>query len=158
MQMSIDNITNVPGMQSCFRCNKPGFFAYTPAGADYNSCPCCGADDWHNSQNDNDYPPEDDMRVKYPYCNTCGIIWDNWCRHAVCGCTDDVYNAHFVKRWRNTATGETFDGMPQFNSAQHWRSNVNYVEILRFHCPHSSAKCAKSIYSVPADSHANCDF
>ena len=48
-------------LQECNRCKLKGFFCYTPFGADFETCPCCGKNDFLNMIF---Y-----LRYSYKYCN-----------------------------------------------------------------------------------------
>ena len=68
------NITCVNSLQSCFICKLNGFFCYTPDGADFETCPCCGNKDFLNSTKIKKYDVlyedkfDDDIRREYRYC------------------------------------------------------------------------------------------
>jgi hypothetical protein len=154
------NIVCVKQIQQCFLCNTPGFFGTTPNGADYNTCPCCGNNDYLAESTDTkidelwrkpDEEFQDDMRTKYLYCVLCGILFKLGCTHAANGCTDDVYNGHFIKRWKNKCTGEIYEGMPCFDNANEWYDHANDVEVLALFCPHNDNKCKKSFYPTKSD-------
>jgi hypothetical protein len=42
------NLTELKNNVKCNRCLTNGFFSYTPGGADFDTCPCCGKDDFVN--------------------------------------------------------------------------------------------------------------
>lgn len=84
------------------------------------------------------------MRREYKYCDSCKIIFKVGCYHCVLGCTDSIYNAHFIQQWKNKIDNEIFDGMPKFDDIDDWFNNVNYVEVLKLYCPHKSYKCQKN--------------
>lgn len=142
------NITNVPSMQSCTCCNQQGFFCYTPDGADYITCPCCGLSDDEHRHWDDDYEEGHDLE-EFHYCKQCKIMFKVACIHRMLGCTSSVYNCHFVKRWKNKITGEEFFGMPEFNDFNDLKENEKNVEILELICPHNGAVCPESKNGSP---------
>jgi hypothetical protein len=130
-------------------CKCKGFFVYTPDGADYSTCPCCGEYDFVNNtlnkkhtsfsrynelleawEQECDFGKDQDMRFRYPYCEKCGIMFDSGCIHHMGGCTSSVYCAHFIKRWRDKSTDTVYTmGMPHFDSAEDWFEHANDVEV-----------------------------
>lgn len=148
------NVSCVNEVQKCYKCNLSGFFCYTPHGADYYTCPCCGEYDFvnghsrHNSlvtkveidilEIDNDYG---DVRVDYFYCNKCHIMFKLGCTHNRIGCTDDIFNGHFIKKWKHKVTNIVHEGMPMFDDERDWYDNANNVEVLQMYCPHKNNKC-----------------
>lgn len=158
------NITCVNGLQCCVYCELKGFFCYTPEGADFGTCPCCGKYDFVNASvnytktSKYDFLYEDefenDMRNLYKYCEFCKIIFKLGCRHCIVGCTSDVFNCHFIKRWKHKVTNIEYEGMPQFDDSNDWFENVNNVEVLEMYCPHKGDKCKNSSYPVKY----NCDL
>ncbi len=140
-------------LQKCHHCNLKGFFCYTPMGADFETCPCCGNYDFlNNSVNYKNTPTkydflyetddyDNDMRTKYRYCEGCKIIFELGCVHRTGGCTDNVYNCHFIKKWKDTITNIEYDGMPIFDDNNDWFDNVNNVEVLDMFCPHNHNIC-----------------
>ena len=76
------NVTCINNLQSCNSCKLKGFFCYTPDGADFETCPGCGRDDFLNSSVNYKKIPtkydflfedefDDDMRNEYRYCEFC---------------------------------------------------------------------------------------
>jgi hypothetical protein len=139
----------------CFACNQKGFFCETPMGGDYNTCPCCGKYDFLN--NNINYPKyifllddeyEDDIRYKYNYCEHCNVLFELGCMHYAGGCTSNVYNAHFIKKWKHKITNIEYEGMPQFDDKHDWFDNANYVEVLEMHCPHNGNKCKEGGHEI----------
>ncbi len=157
------NTQTVNGMESCIKCKMKGFFCYTPDGADFNTCPCCGKDDHVNSISAKRdkyyflYEDEycDDMRCprKFNYCEFCKIMFKVGCVHNVLGCTDNVYNDHFIQSWRDKTTGIDYVGMPQFEDTDDWFENANNVEVLRMYCPHKAAVCSRQRNPTVAHCH-----
>lgn len=84
------------------------------------------------------------MRYAYSYCNHCHIIFQLGCIHYNGGCTDNVYNCHFIKKWRHKVTKIEYEGMPKFDDEKDWFNNVNNVEVLKMYCPHKNNKCNKT--------------
>ena len=89
---------------------------------------------------------DNDMRNAYRYCNDCNIIFELGCMHNIGGCTDNVYNCHFIKKWKNKVTNIEYEGMPMFDDEDDWFNNVNNVEVLQMYCPHNNNKCKKSFH------------
>lgn len=153
------NVLCVKSMHYCFCCNLKGFFVETPDGADFNTCPCCGKKDFLNSSVNYTSLPnkykflyedeyEDDMRYVYSYCDDCKIIFEVGCMHYAGGCTANVYNCHFIKKWKDKITNIEYEGMPQFDNEHDWFDNANNVEVLEMHCPHNGNQCKKGRYAV----------
>lgn len=171
--------TALDAATQCYRCTAPGFFCLTPEGGNRVTCPCCGGTDFGNetvpptdpdggasaelmllflsrgnmdhydSEGEDEWVIEPDIRFDYYYCRTCRIIFDLGCNHAENGCTGNVRNAHFIAEWENIKTGVTYDGgMPQFDNARDWFENAPNVRIIRMRC--SSKKlaptCARAAY------------
>ena len=159
------NISNVMQLQQCSACKLKGFFCYTPCGADYITCPCCGEYDYLNVTGDEKYDfltawsdeiddmscdtegYFEDMRYKYRYCSSCKIMFETGCTHNRGGCTSDIYNAHFIKKWKNKLTNIEYDGMPQFEDTDDWFANAVNVEVIENYCPHRTARCVKTSYA-----------
>jgi hypothetical protein len=147
------NTTIVNEVQHCHRCKLNGFFVYTPQGADYSTCPCCGSGEFLNTHSNDEERidtlfldvnySDEDMRHRFSYCEKCKILFTFGCVHNELGCTDSVYNAHFIQKWRDKTTMIVYDGMPQFESNDEWYDHVNDVEVLKMYCPHIGAHCYK---------------
>ncbi len=144
----VKNTCYVNSTHKCNYCNLKGFFCSTPNGADFETCPCCGAYDFLNdcvNSTKYDFLFEDefenDMRNQYRYCKFCKIIFRLGCDHYNGGCTDNVYNAHFVKKWKHKVTGIEYEGMPLFDDENDWFNEVNNIKILKMYCPHNNNKC-----------------
>jgi hypothetical protein len=145
------NITNVKGLQECEDCNLRGFFCYID-GADYITCPCCGNDDYMTSL-DRDHPnyicDHNNMRTTYQYCEACRIIFVGaGCIHAGHEWRSYIYNAHFIKKWRDKITCVEYCGMPEFNDLDDWVNNCNNIEVLELHCPHDGNRCLIRTFSL----------
>lgn len=150
------NTCTLTPSEKCYFCGIKGFFSHTPNGGDYISCPACGTSDFLNDNwcfaNETKYnflqndEFENDMRNLYPYCDKCKIIYSLGCKHNIVGCTDDVYNGHFIKKWKDKTTETNYEGMPLFDNTDDWFKNVTNVEILEMFCPHNNYKCPKTIY------------
>jgi len=95
------NIFLLKGLTKYNSCKINGFFCYTSSGADYHKCPSCGQIDLSDKTSkfkflyENEY--NNDMRNEYFYCSSCKIIYNTGCIHNMIGCTDNIYNAHFIK-------------------------------------------------------------
>ena len=83
------------------------------------------------------------MRYVYSYCNHCNIIFELGCMHYVGGCTDNVFNCHFIKKWKHKVSNIEYEGMPKFDDKDDWFNNVNNIEVLEIYCPHNNNKCKK---------------
>lgn len=144
------NIVCVSKIQYCHYCRMKGFFCETPLGGDHNTCPCCGKYDFLSTTSDEKYDflydneYMNDVRQEYSYCNDCNIIFEVGCIHYCGGCTDNTYNCHFIKKWRDKPTNIEYQGMPQFEDENDWFENANNVEILQMYCPHKNDKCVKN--------------
>ena len=155
------NITCVKSLQNCYSCKLKGFFCLTPNGADFETCPCCGHNDFLNTCVNYKKQPtkydflfedefENDMRNKYKYCDFCKIIFELGCYHYIGGCTDNIYNCHFIKKWKDQDKDIIYEGMPQFDDSEDWFNNVNNIEVLQMYCPHNNHKCNKG-YPISSD-------
>jgi hypothetical protein len=165
------NTLNVPSTYYCFSCNLQGFFVETPNGADYYTCPCCsGSDFLHDvldrkqyhklydkllkmfEEYDNDAIDEKsdkyDLRMEWNYCAQCKIIFKCGCTHRVLGCTDDIYNAHFVKKWTLKDSDVSFEGMPTFDDEYDWFENINKIQIVKEYCPHIGSVCKNNKHPI----------
>lgn len=144
------NVLCVDKVYNCNYCELNGFFCYTPFGGDYETCPCCGKFDFLNSTNSTKYDFlfeddfENDIRYIYKYCDYCNIIFQLGCVHYNGGCTDDVYNCHFIKKWKHKVSNIEYKGMPKFDDKDDWFNNVNDIEVLEMYCPHNNNQCIKS--------------
>lgn len=153
------NTVCVNKLQHCSYCKIKGFFCYTPSDADFETCPCCGYDDFLNDiVNYKDAPTkynflfedgyENDKRNVYRYCDFCKIIFELGCMHYNGGCTSNVYNCHFIKKWKDKITNIEYEGMPIFDDKDDWFDNVNNIEVLQMYCPHKGDKCKQTTYQV----------
>ena len=148
------NTQELNKISSCYECKLKGFFCKINEQYDILRCPCCDSSDFLNyyycfdmEYNDKykflfDEDYEDDMRVKYYYCNYCNIIYKQGCLHKE-EYLDHILNCHFIKRWRNKSNNIEYFGMPQFENIDDWFNNVNDVEVLELYCPHKGAICSK---------------
>ncbi len=153
------SVQSVPKLQKCTFCELNGFFCRTPCGADYITCPCCGQYYFLNAYCNNKYSNhkydflfdeeyDDDMRNEYNYCNTCGIIFETGCFHLNGGCTSNVFNCHFIKKWKDKLSNIEYDGMPFFENEDDWNQNVNNVIVLQMYCPHKGHVCKNTPYPI----------
>jgi hypothetical protein len=164
------NIICIKGLSNCSYCHMDGFFCETPSGSDYHTCPCCGKPDFKylvtsearftkrlnltNTEQLTKYDflkkeeYDDDMRNTFDFCDSCNIIFELGCTHSSRGCTDDIYNCHFISKWKNKVTNEEHNGMPQFENSDDWFDNVNSVEVLEMYCPHNGNRCKKTHYEI----------
>lgn len=147
------NTKNVYNTYKCFACDMKGFFIETPCGADYYTCPCCNKYDFlhrimNKLEDDNKYEKiffddncDNDLRCSWSYCDTCKIIFEVGCMHYNGGCTSNVYNAHFIKKWKMKDSDIIFEGMPAFDNSDEWFDKANNIIILEKWCPHLGNKC-----------------
>lgn len=132
----------------CMHCFTKGFLCYDETAQNgHMSCPCCGM--YTNTQVLMSEPStsrleETDVRVRYPFCGKCGILFARGCLHDV-SCSSKIYNAHVVRRWkwvdRNERRGSVsmqedneMEGMPVFNGEADWRWNASGVVVLEMGC------------------------
>lgn len=171
-------VSNSSFRNDCYRCNKTGFFCYTPQGADYHSCPLCGAYDYMHDTIDHSDSQEAkdleavydadhannvgvDMRVINFFCGNCRVFFDTGCVHACNGCTDNCYNGHLVGEWRYKSLSQVvYTGMPQFDSPNEWFECANDVEILKWVCPNRGMHCTHGSYPKSSHPHrySQCDL
>ena len=143
------NITSINRRQNqiCRDCNKKQFYCVTPNGGDYTTCPICDGREFkydiYNHRDPSTFYDnyEDEDTHNYNYCKDCGIIYDNGCTHKVFGCTDDLYNAHFIGKWEHLETNIIYIGMPYFESVKDWEDNASKVKILEWICPNTYKHC-----------------
>jgi len=166
------NTSCVNELYKCSFCNLKGFFCYTPDGADFNTCPCCGTRDFLNWQTylsrlKNDETKyyslscsgdDDDMRLEFNYCNKCKILFKVGCMHYVGGCTDNIFNCHFIKKWKHKKTDIVHNGMPLFDDEDDWFNNANDVIVLQMYCPHKSSLCSSQFNNIDCFHSNNCDL
>jgi hypothetical protein len=122
------NIINLNYIKKCYICKLNGFYVETPFGGDYLTCPLC----------DNQY--ENDYEIEYCFCEKCMIIYNIGCKHAENGCTDNIYNVHFIGKYKYN--DEIFIGMPQFDD----KNQINDIEILEWICPNNGCICENAYY------------
>ena len=141
------NITTIETNCKCENCDKKGFIVYTPDGADFHTCPVCGHYDYmndnYNSQEYNEIfqnLEEDNIYDKYDYCENCNIVFVLGCDHSVQGCTDTVYNGHFIGKWKYK--NNEYIGMPQFENVKEWHDEFPNIEIIEFICIHNGLRCS----------------
>lgn len=132
------NIVSFSNNVRCYSCGKNGFFAYTPDGADFHSCPLCENKNWYEP----DKSSLDDF--DYYYCEHCRIIFNTGCKHAANGCTSDCYNGHLIGKWEYK--GITYVGMPQFDSVDEFLNELPYINILEWICPNNGWHCDGGYY------------
>ncbi len=167
------NITRIICNGSCDSCHVYGFFTQTPDGGDYSTCGVCGdncSTDYSSKFGTNgalinmnlpkeelykilgetpdDVSFDEDNKQLLNYCSTCRIMPFIGCVHSMGGCTDNVYNTHFISEWIDKKTGEKHIGMPQFDNDQEWFHRVNDVEIVKMCCPNKNSVCTKASYPI----------
>jgi hypothetical protein len=148
---NINNIVYPTDNKYYSTCKCKGFFCSTPNGGDYVSCPFC--DKWeykyHGWENFTKYNNDESNMIHLNFCGSCGVLYEAGCVHQVNGCTDNLYNAHVVRKWKHKPSGNIYVGMPQFESPKEWESEVNNIEILEWvcvgagHCPEGSYSKSK---------------
>lgn len=151
------NLISLENKATCDSCKKPGFFTYTPFGADCTTCPICTKFefsymtqyltlkngekiDLHELDNNSNLPRSED------YCANCRIIFFTGCTHAVNGCTDNCYNGHIIGKWKDKTTGQIYIGCPQFDDNDDWYHNANNIEIIDEVCPNGGWHCSNGSY------------
>jgi hypothetical protein len=92
-----------------------------------------------------------DNRLDYDYCARCRIIYEVGCMHNYVGCSDNLYNAHFIKRRKDKTTNIEYHGMPQFEDTNDWFNNATNVDILEMFCPHQNNKCINTGHEMDSD-------
>ncbi len=117
--------------------SKCGFLCSTPHGGDCKTCPCCD-----HTVKDNYY--KDDVFEDYEFCDRCGIIFDIGCAYEVRGCTSDIYNGHFIGKWRYK--DQIYTGMPQFASLDELHSEIADIEILEWICINHGAYSDSTVF------------
>jgi hypothetical protein len=149
------NINQLKTNEICLLCGNLGFFCESSMGRCGSSCPCCGQRhflDWGYSKEycktmNMKYTDKKDMRLRYLYCEGCGIIFELGCIHWTTinlNTYDDVNNAHLIKKWINIETGIDYEGMPYFSNKDDWFANVNKVKVLEIYCPNKNIQCTKT--------------
>lgn len=136
---NITNLYNVPNV----------LFCETPHGASYYTCPFCYGYNFEDYDDDlikeefEIEKKEENRLFLYPFCDKCKIVYDVGCYYTVLGCTDSVYNAHLVKKWKYKDI--IYDGMPLFDDADEWIKNLLNIEILELYCPNNGARGGNDI-------------
>ena len=145
--------TQIQCKSYCYDCKIKGFYNYTPQGADYYTCPYCGDYDevnFYDANNKYDFlydnDDNNDIRLKYKYCNKCRIMFDIGCTHAKNGCTFDIYNGHVISVWKDKITGIIYNGSVQFDSTDEWFEKANNIEVLAECCLNNGLHCLKGFY------------
>lgn len=142
---------NVPLLTGCY-------YYETPCGGDYSTCPYC--DSWDDTdavmkglgmteEEIREINRADDNR-SLSYCGKCRLISFGGCMYEMNGCTDGKYNGHFIAEWIDKKTGETYVGMPRFDSDQEWFDRVNDIKIVKLYCPNNGAHSSSGYYSKHA--------
>jgi hypothetical protein len=98
----------------------------------------------------------EDMRFSYYFCDKCRIMFNKGCKHSELGCTDDIYNVHFIKKWKDKTTITEYDGKPEFYYFDDWYENANNVEVIETFCLQKNFKYTKSCSMNAYD--LNCDL
>jgi hypothetical protein len=142
------NITQANTMVKCYNCNMNGFFCYTPNGADFDTCPFCGQNDYLYAGDHDNFEEISNIlkkcKIGFSFCSSCRILYHTGCTHAVNGCTDDTYNAHVIKLWKYNGT--IYEGMPQFASIDEWLKQIQKIEVLEMICLNNGNHCEKGRY------------
>jgi hypothetical protein len=126
----------------------------TPCGGDYSTCPYC--DSWDTVEDimkglgmtEEEIQKVTDMEDNrsLSYCGSCRLISFGGCTYEENGCTDGKYNGHFIAEWIDKKTGETYIGMPRFDSNQEWFDRVNDIKIVKLYCPNNGAHSSGGSY------------
>ena len=114
-----------PSKTKCHYCKETDYVVTTPFGADCVTCPICE----HFIEMDNFTDDEDDIIENYlnrhnqntkkncfDFCPKCNVIFTSEKMHRMGGCTDSIYTAAFVKKFK--FKNKLYNGMPQFNSKE----------------------------------------
>lgn len=158
------NLVQLNTLSTCNGCNIPGFFCYTPGGADYYTCPLCESYDFLHSTSIPKYcdffddalsSETPDNRVDLSYCSSCRIMFEVGCTHSIRGCTSDAYNGHLISKWQDATTREIYTGMPQFDSTDEWFVRATDVHIMDMVCINTMSNigyCRRAPYPQRKDS------
>lgn len=147
------NLDKIYNNVKCYDCNLNGFFCYTPFGADYHTCPLCGAFDYMGDVATNDiYDKWCEIDLEGYYCHKCNILFQTGCTHKSKGCTDDVYNAHLIGKYKYKDI--EYIGMPQFDSVDEFieeiiTNNMKNIEILEWICVNNGWHCKGDKHGYP---------
>jgi len=98
--------------------------------------------------------PDESFTVSF--CDKYCIMYDTGCRHAVQGCSEDIFNGHLISKWKHRTTGFEYDGMPQFDSIDEFRMYAEDVEILEIICPNNGIKCQKAYHQDITNKLSHC--
>jgi hypothetical protein len=113
------------------------FLCCTPNGADDKTCPCC------DCKVENNYY-KDDVFEDYEFCEGCGIVFDIGCKYEVRGCTSDIYNGHFIGKWRYKE--QTYTGMPQFSSLDELHNEFKNIDVLEWVCINNGTHSDSNVF------------
>jgi len=142
-------------------CCESGFFTKTPNGGDYTTCPLCENGDWESTISNTymntlqshykSFMNEDGSlgSENYSFCNECKILFNIGCVHSMNGCTSNIYNAHLIGKWRHQ--GNTYTGMPRFDTLIEYITTIKDIEILGEICPNNVLKCTSEGTAYPND-------
>lgn len=95
------------------------------------TCPCCDT-------------TADVSFEDYEFCEYCGIIFNIGCVYKVRGCTSDIYNGHFIGKWKYK--GEIYVGMPQFAALDELQDEIKDIEILEWICINNGAHSDSTVF------------
>ena len=99
--------------------------------------------DWFDKTNLTD-TQFDDVTCDY-YCSSCRILFDEGCTHGENGCDSSTYNAHIIGKWEYK--GETYVGMPQFDSQEELIKVIQDIKVLEVVCPNEGmGSCLNACY------------
>lgn len=148
--MSIKNIPVPEKGKSCSYCAQEIFEFTTPGGGDCCSCPICGSPcpcAYASSEDDLDCSNfiEINNDEWEHFCSKCRILFDAGCIHAVNGCTEDTNWGALVTSY--TYKGETYQGMPQFESLEHVVKVKKDLKLTwECMCKKGQKKCPHAFY------------
>ena len=147
------NITEIPYRD---------YLCTTPCGGDYTTCGICEHTtdiyklmekyeqlerlDISGNKAAVVYDDDDDDKRYLWYCDSCRILTFIGCRFEDNGCTDSVYNCHFIAEWIDKKTNEHHIGMPQFDNNKDWFDRVNDIRIVRLVCPNKGEQGSNGYY------------
>lgn len=110
------NLIKLQTKVNCSRCSTRGFFTQRGYDCDHD-CPMCGEKsemDWLDKSNLTDIQIDD--IICDTFCLSCRILFGEGCTHGENGCDSNTYNSHIIGKWEYK--GETYIGMPQFDSLE----------------------------------------
>lgn len=140
------NLIKLQTKVKCWHCSTRGFFTQRGYDCD-NDCPMCGESSTMVTLMDKTKLTDtqmDDIICDY-YCSSCRILFDEGCTHAENGCDSSIYNAHIIGKCEYK--GETYIGMPQFDSQEELIKVIRDIKVLEIVCPNEGmGSCPNASY------------